>query len=267
MNSYNYTKIKIGSTYEPNQDTIQMKTINKINNPKQNQQVWLEFKNKQNFPLVYIMDLVENTISKPILATPLYKCDECDKSIVYMDYNQGRAVCNKCMKQIEITPHLFFITNVYHFRRNVSITTTELKPNGVPLNWELKTVKKIIAHTYNDKERIYDSGIIMESCDTQLIDKYKKIANITNKQLKNKKSFKILIYRNLTKPIYNHHGVGLELQQNKWKIISVEDKEQFMTKVMPLIDMPEVYINIENMNEETKKMLKTDYLNLIGGTF
>ena len=100
-----------------------------------------------------------------------------------------------------------------------------------------------------------------------MINKYKKIANITNEQLKNKKSFKILIYRNLTKPIYNHHGVGLELYQNKWRIISIEDKKQFMIKVMPLIDMPEVYIDIENMNEETKKMLKTDYLNLIGGTF
>lgn len=250
-------KYQFGSIYEPNQNTINIKTFKAKPKP----QVWLDFKNKQNFPYIYIMDVVKNEISDPILATPLYKCDVCQNSIVYMDLNNGVAVCNKCNKKIEITPHLFFNTNIYYYRQNAGIQTDQLNKNGLPSNWELKCVKNITAYTYNDSQRIYDSGIVMKECDIDLINKYKKYAKISNNYLKNKKSFKILIYREFATPIYNHHGVGLELCNNKWKVITIKDQEQFMTKITPLIDMPDVFINIEYINDEVKEILKKQYLN------
>lgn len=251
-------KFQFGSIYEPNENTININVTKFKTEPKK--QTWLEFKNKYNFPYVYIMDLVKNEISEPILATPIYKCDKCTDSFVYMNYEKNCAICNKCNKTIEIIPHLFFNTNVYYYRKNANIIADKLNENGLPSNWEFKCVKNIIAHTYNDSQRIYDSGILMKECEIDLINKYKKIVKISNNYIKNKKSFKILIYRNLAVPIYYYHGVGLELENNKWKIISIKDNEQFMKKVMPLIDLPNIYINIENITEETKDALKERYL-------
>ena len=251
-------KYQFGSIYEPNQNTVDLDSVKFKIEPKK--LTWLEFRNKHNFPYVYIMDLVKNEISEPILATPIYECNECSDSIVYMNYEKGCAICNKCNKTIEVIPHLFFNTNIHYYRKNASIKADKLNEDGIPINWELKNIKNIIAHTYNDTQRVYDSCIIMKNCDVELINKYKKIAKISNNFLRNKRSFKILIYRNLAVPIYYHYGVGLELEYNKWKIISIKDNEQFMTKVMPLIDMPNIYINIENINKEAKENLSQQYL-------
>lgn len=252
-------KYQFGSIYEPNQNTVDLNSINFKIEPKK--QTWLEFKNKHNFPYVYIIDVITNEISEPILATPIYECNECLDSIVYMNYEKGCAICNKCNKTIDVIPHLFFNTNIYYYRKNASIKADKLNENGIPINWELKNVKNVIAHTYNDIQRVYDSGIIMKECNIDLINKYKKIAKISNNHIRNKQTFKILIYRNLATPIYYHHGVGLELEFNKWKIISIKDQEQFMAKVMPLIDVPNIYINIENVNNDVKEVLSKKYLN------
>ena len=268
------TKITIGSSYEINENTVL--DTNKVINAKPVKPVYelnsyLSFMNSNGLPYVYIIDFVTNEISNPILATPMYKCFNCEndlKMFVDFDENKAEVVCKFCKKAITIKPHIFFDTYISYYERNGGIETDQLdEKTGIPLNWTFRYKKNIVAYTYNDEKRIYSSSLLMKPCNKELLDLYGRRAHINKQRLKHREHYKVVIYRNYALPLTRHCGVGLEVVNRRWKLMSYRDEEQFVLNIMPLYKYPELFVPIDRIDEEFKRFMKEEYLKLIGGKF
>ena len=271
------TKITIGSSYEINENTVnetyEIQQVQEIKPFKQvyDSNTYLSFMSPTGLPYIYIMDFITNQISDPILATPLYKCFDCDNdSKMYIDYtgDTAKVVCKICKKVIEIKPHIFFDTYISYYDRNGGIETNQIDDKtGLPLNWEFKYKRNITAYTYNDEKRIYNSGTLMKPCNKELLDLYARRAHINKQKLKNREHYKVVIYRNYALPLNKHYGVGLENVNGRWKLINYKDEDQFVLNILPLYKFPDSFVAIDKINEDYIKFMKGEYLQLLGGKF
>lgn len=257
-------------TYKPKQQNYR-KIINKVNHESlYNNTPQLEFKSSHGEPYVYILDLVTNKISTPILAVPYYKCynKECINKKESLTKKGSKVYCDHCGKELEINPHTFFNVNKFTYKRKVKPENTkDLDENGIPLAWELQKIENITGMTFDNKARIYDKSPMMVDCDPALYTKYHEIAKVSPKDLINKSNYKLIIYRNQAYPLLDHVGVSLESvtkgNSNLWKLTHFTDEDQYITAIAKIPGVDSDYADIEHL-EEFKEILLTQYLDAFG---
>ena len=245
--------------------------IKKINFNTLNQQTpYLEFKSSHGEPYVYIIDLISNTISDPILATPYYHCynEKCVNKHHSITVKGSTIICNNCNNEIPICPHTFFNVNKYTFERRIKPENTkDLDINGIPLAWKLTKVENILGTTFNDCMRTYDTAPLMKPCDKSLYSKYYQLAKVNPNDLIGKTNYKLLIYRNYAIPLQDHIGAGLISVLNNgmynWKLIRIEDDEQYITSIAKIPKVDGSYADFEHI-EQFKEVLINEYLPLFG---
>lgn len=231
--------------------------------------VQLDFKSPHGEPYVYIIDLVTNKISTPILATPYYKCynKECENKPESISVLGSKAICLHCNKELEIIPHVFFNVDKYTYKRRMKPENTkDLGDDGIPLAWELYKKENTIGTTFNDCMRTYDKDPLMVACDKMIYSKYHEIAKVTPRDLLNRSNYKLLIYRNQAFPLLDHVGVGLESVNKNgkclWKLTKSVDEEQYITAIVKIPNV-EDYADFEHI-EDFKTILKEQYLEAFG---
>ena len=290
-------KIVIGSEYIPEENSnyveIQYKN-NSRNNQKQPQKqpqkhpnlkpkfikmnhnsiyktdIQMDFKSPHGEPYVYIIDLITNKISQPILATPYYKCynKECENKPESINVLGSKVFCLHCNKELNINPHVFFNVDKYTFKRKIKPENTQdLDENGIPLAWELQKKENIIGTTFNDCMRTYDKSPLMVDCDQTLYRKYHEIAKVVPKDLINKSNFKLVIYRNQAFPLLEHVGIGLESVNTNgkclWKLRKYLDEDQYITAIAKIPKIDNDYADFEH-KEDFKQILMDQYLPAFG---
>lgn len=281
------TKIIIGSEYIPEEsnnyiDPYKNNFKNKFETKKNIQKPkikkfnyyqpipYLEFKSPHGEPYIYIIDLISNTISDPILATPYYHCynENCVDKHYGITVNGSNLICNNCKNEIKICPHTFFNVNKYTYERRIKPENTkDLGYDGIPLAWKLTKIENILGSTFNDCMRKYDISPLMKPCDPSLYSKYFQLAKVQHNDLIGKKNYKLIIYRNYAIPLDDHVGVGLisvlDNGQNKWKLVKTEDEEQFITSIAKIPNIDGIYADIEHI-DQFKESLINEYLPLFG---
>lgn len=229
----------------------------------------LQFKSNRGEPYVYIIDLITNQISDPIPAIPFVHCynEQCNDKHHGVITLGSKIICKKCKQELDIKPHLFFDLNKFTYERKIKPENVkDLDENGIPLAWELTKSENILGTTFNDSSREYDKSPLMKPCDSLIYSKYYQLAKVNPNDLKGKKHYKLLVYREYAIPLKEHMAAGLisvtENGLNKWKLIKEEDPEQFITAIakIPRIDC---YIEFEQL-DQFKELMQTDYLKAFG---
>jgi hypothetical protein len=285
----NFIKIYIGSEYIPDEPidyskVKHQKQQSKNNMPSQVQHIkskrthiytskiytpTLQFKSNRGEPYVYIIDLVTNQISDPIPAIPYIHCynEKCKDKHHGVITLGSKLICKNCEQELDIKPHLFFDLDKITYERKIKPENTkDLDENGIPLSWELVKIENILGTTFNDSSRGYDKMPQMKPCEPSIYSKYYQLAKVNPNDLKNKKHYKLLIYREYAIALKEHIAAGLisvtENGLNKWKLIKEEDPEQFITAIakIPRVDG---YVEFEQL-DKFKDLMQNEYLKIFG---